>query len=74
MNNRFPWWHYADIGKGDLADLEAAMQSFEKRFGRKPTHVTVSVEFPEVIKVGDTTIVRQRNVQPHNFVLDYRPE
>mgnify|MGYP001367734577 CR=1 FL=1 len=73
MNNKFPWWHYADMQKGDLADLEAAMQSFEKRFGCKPTHVTVSVEFPEVIKVEGVTIVRQGNVQPHNFVLD-RPK
>ena len=74
MNNRFPWWIYTDFGKGDLSDLEHAMKSFEKRFGDRPTHVVVSIEFPEDIKVEDVTIVRQMNVQPHNFCLDYKPE
>ena len=73
-NNRFPWWIYTDFGKGDLADLESSIKAFKKRFGYKPTHVVVSIEFQKDIKVEDVTIVRQMNVQPHNFVLDYRPE
>jgi hypothetical protein len=44
---------YEKTGKGDLADLDAAVAAYQKKFNRRPTRVVVTPGFRDGAKLAE---------------------
>jgi hypothetical protein len=68
------WMVYEKTGKGDLADLDAAVAAYQKKFSRRPTSVVVTPAFQDGARLAGCELLRHQRIQPNIFEIDSEDE
>jgi hypothetical protein len=68
------WMVYEKTGKGDLADLDAAVAAHQKKFNRRPTRAVVTPAFRDGAKPAGCELLRHQRIQPNVFEIDSEDE